>query len=169
MLRIGVITISDKRSTGQREDLSGPAITEQLELAGHETVEYRIVPDELEDIKEVLQYFCDKRVLDVVFTTGGTGLSSRDVTPEATLQIADRQITGISEAMRIQTWAKSPRSMLSRGVAVTRGTTLVINLPGSPKAVRECLDVVLPVLEHAVGILKGSATECAETNHKYCE
>lgn len=161
MLRIGILTVSDKSSKGQRVDESGPAISERLRAAGYETIWYGIVPDEMMLIEDKLLYLCDTMKVDVVLTTGGTGLSPRDVTPEATLRVCDRQVPGISEAMRVRTAEKAPRSMLSRGVAVTRGQTLIVNFPGSPKAVRECMDIVLPVLEHAAAVLKGTVKECA--------
>ncbi|MCI8855569.1 MAG: MogA/MoaB family molybdenum cofactor biosynthesis protein [Clostridiaceae bacterium] len=160
MLRVGVLTVSDKGSSGEREDRSGTLIQELLCDAGHETVWYGIVPDDREMIVEKLRFLCDSLQSDIVLTTGGTGLSPRDVTPEATLQIAERQVPGIAESIRMQSMQKTPRAMLSRGVAVTRGGTLVINFPGSPKAVAECMEIVLPVLEHASGILKGKAGEC---------
>ncbi len=161
MLRIGILTVSDKGSEGQRADASGPAIADRLRAAGYETVWYGIVPDEMVLIEGKLLYLCDIVKADVVLTTGGTGLSPRDVTPEATLRVCDRQVPGIAEAMRVRTAEKAPRSMLSRGVAVTRGQTLIVNFPGSPKAVRECMDIVLPVLKHAAAVLKGTVSECA--------
>ena len=161
MLRIGILTVSDKGSEGQRADASGPAIADRLRAAGYETVWYGIVPDEMVLIEGKLLYLCDIVKADVVLTTGGTGLSPRDVTPEATLRVCDRQVPGIAEAMRVRPAEKAPRSMLSRGVAVTRGQTLIVNFPGSPKAVRECMDIVLPVLKHAAAVLKGTVSECA--------
>lgn len=161
MLRIGILTVSDKGSEGQRADASGPAIADRLRAAGYETVWYGIVPDKMVLIEGKLLYLCDIVKADVVLTTGGTGLSPRDVTPEATLRVCDRQVPGIAEAMRVRTAEKAPRSMLSRGVAVTRGQTLIVNFPGSPKAVRECMDIVLPVLKHAAAVLKGTVSECA--------
>lgn len=161
MLRTGILTVSDKGSEGQRADASGPAIADRLCAAGYKTVWYGIVPDEMVLIEGKLLYLCDIVKADVVLTTGGTGLSPRDVTPEATLRVCDRQVPGIAEAMRVRTAEKAPCSMLSRGVAVTRGQTLIVNFPGSPKAVRECMDIVLPVLKHAVAVLKGTVSECA--------
>ena len=161
MLRIGILTVSDKGSEGQRADASGPAIADRLRAAGYETVWYGFVPDKMVLIEGKLLYLCDIVKADVVLTTGGTGLSPRDVTPEATLRVCDRQVPGIAEAMRVRTAEKAPRSMLSRGVAVTRGQTLIVNFPGSPKAVRECMDIVLPVLKHAAAVLKGTVSECA--------
>lgn len=162
MLRIGILTVSDRSSTGQRVDTSGPVIADRLQAAGHKTAWYGIVPDEQVLIEEKLRYLCDELKVDAVLTTGGTGLSRRDVTPEATMRVAERQVPGIAEAIRVQSAEKAPRSMLSRGVAVTRGHALIINFPGSPKAVRECMDIVLPVLEHAAAVLRGAVNDCAE-------
>ena len=164
MLRIAILTVSDKSSAGQRADASGPAIAERLEAAGHKAVWYGIVPDEYDQIVAKLTALCDSLQVDAVLTTGGTGLSPRDVTPEATLHVAERQVPGISEAIRSQGAAKAKNAMLSRGVSVTRGSTLIINFPGSPKAVRECMDIVLPVLEHACAVLKGGVSECAASS-----
>lgn len=160
-LRVGILTVSDKGSTGEREDRSGPAIRECLNGIEHEIIWYGIVPDERDRIKESLKMLSEDMEADVVLTTGGTGLSPRDVTPEATMELADKTVPGIAEAMRIQSAAKAPRSMLSRGVAVVHRNTLIINFPGSPKAVRECMEIVSPVLEHASAVLKGNVSECA--------
>lgn len=168
MLRVGVLTVSDKGSAGEREDRSGVLLQELLRAAGHETVWYGIVPDEREAVAEKLCFLCDGLQADVVLTTGGTGLSPRDVTPEATLRIAERQVPGIAESIRMQSLQKTSRAMLSRGVAVTRGGTLVINFPGSPKAVAECMEIVLPVLEHASGILRGTVGECGTPPNEKC-
>lgn len=160
-IRAGIVTVSDKGSQGLREDLSGPAIAACLREIEHEVIWQGIVPDEQNEIEDILCRLSDEDGADVIFTTGGTGLSPRDVTPEATMKIADKTVPGISEALRVQTAEKAPRSMLSRGVSVVRGSTLIINFPGSPKAVRECMEIVLPVLDHAVSVLKGSVRECA--------
>ncbi|MDY3619511.1 MogA/MoaB family molybdenum cofactor biosynthesis protein [Agathobaculum sp.] len=159
-IRTAVLTVSDQGSRGLREDKSGPAIVETLgELA--EIVWTGVMPDERAQIAGVLRELADTDAADLILTTGGTGLSPRDVTPEATLDIAERQVPGMAEAMRAESLRVTPRGMLSRGVAVTRGKTLIVNLPGSPKAVRECLDVLLPALPHGVDILRGRAGECA--------
>lgn len=160
-IRVGIITVSDKGSAGLREDKSGPMIRECLRGMDHEVVWYGIVPDEQEQIELQLRTLCDQLGVDVVFTTGGTGLSPRDVTPEATQAVSDKMVPGISEAMRIQSAEKAPRSMLSRGVSAIRGRTLIINFPGSPKAVCECMEIVTPVLEHAISVLEGTVSECA--------
>lgn len=160
-LRVGIVTISDKGSKGLREDKSGPAIQECLHEIDHEVIWYGIIPDEQDQITQRLRFLSEEMNADVVLTTGGTGLSPRDVTPEATTAIADKVIPGIAEAMRIQSAAKAPRSMLSRGVAVAHNRTLIINFPGSTKAVKECMEVVIPVLDHACAVLKGTVRECA--------
>lgn len=152
---VGVLTTSDKGHQGQREDLSGPAIRELVERAGGRVVRSLVLPDERDLIAQTLAAWADAGDLDVVLTTGGTGLSPRDVTPEATRQVLEREAPGIAEALRVESRKKTPMAMLSRGSAGTRGRTLIINLPGSPKAVAECLEVLLPVLPHAVETLKG--------------
>ncbi|MGN1014024.1 MAG: molybdenum cofactor biosynthesis protein B [Butyricicoccus sp.] len=162
---VAILTVSDKASMGLREDASGPAIAECLKDIQHEVIWSGIVPDERTEISARLLALCDQMGADVILTTGGTGLAPRDVTPEATMDVAEKTVPGIAEAMRVQSAAKAPRSMLSRGVTVVRGSTLIVNLPGSPKAVRECMEVILPVLEHAVEVMKGDVTECARPEH----
>ena len=160
MITVGILTVSDKGSRGERQDKSGAAIREILSSIDVRIVNYDIVPDERELIAEKLTKWADEDSLDVVITTGGTGLTPRDVTPEATLAVVDRIVPGFAEAMRAESLKKTPHAMLSRAVAGTRGKCLIINLPGSPKAVRECLQVILPALPHAVETLKGQAGEC---------
>lgn len=160
-MRIGVLTVSDKCSQGLREDGSGRAILERMQAEGCEIIWYGITPDEKSAIEKRLLWLCDEQQADIILTTGGTGLAPRDVTPEATMAVAHRQAPGIAEAIRAGSILKTPMAMLSRGVAVSRGETLIINFPGSPKAVRECMEIVLPVLEHASKVLKGAAGECA--------
>jgi molybdenum cofactor synthesis domain-containing protein len=160
MFTVGILTISDKGSTGERQDKSGEAIREVLSAIDVSVVNCNIVPDEKELIAEQLVKWADEDNLDVVVTTGGTGLTPRDVTPEATLAVVDRIVPGFSEAMRAESLKKTPHAMLSRAVVGTRGKCLIINLPGSPKAVRECLQVILPALPHAVETLKDQAGEC---------
>lgn len=157
--RFGVITASDKGAKGEREDLSGPAVTELLFPFGDVT-EYVVVPDDRATLAKMMLDMASKGV-DAIFTTGGTGLSPRDVTPEATLDVIDRLVPGIPEAIRRETAAATAKAMLSRGVAGICGSTLIINLPGSPKAVKECLAVVSPVLEHALETVCGKNGECA--------
>jgi molybdenum cofactor synthesis domain-containing protein len=155
------LTASDKGARGEREDLSAAAIGELVATIGAEVVAYDVVPDEREILSAKLIAYADVLQADLVLTTGGTGLGPRDVTPEATLAVIDRVIPGIAEAMRAAGLQQTPHSMLSRAVAGSRGRTLIVNLPGSPRAVRENLAVILPALPHALGILQGSAGECA--------
>lgn len=157
--RFGVITASDKGSRGEREDLSGPAVTELL-LPFGDVTEYVVVPDDRATLAKMMRDMASKG-LDAIFTTGGTGLSPRDITPEATLDVIDRLVPGIPEAIRRETAAVTAKAMLSRGIAGICGSTLIINLPGSPKAVKECLAVVNPVLEHALETVCGKGGECA--------
>jgi molybdopterin adenylyltransferase len=160
MFTVGVLTISDKGSRGERQDKSGEVIREILPSMDARIVNYDVIPDEKELIVEKLVRWADEDNLDVVVTTGGTGLTPRDVTPEATLAVVDRIVPGFAEAMRAESLKKTPHAMLSRAVVGTRGKCLIVNLPGSPKAVRECLEVILPALPHAVETLKGQAGEC---------
>jgi molybdopterin adenylyltransferase len=160
MFTAGILTISDKGSRGERQDKSGEAIREILSKMDVRIVNYDIVPDEKDLIVETLVKWADRDNLDVVITTGGTGLTPRDVTPEATLAVLDRIVPGFAEAMRAESLKKTPHAMLSRAVVGTRGKCLIVNLPGSPKAVRECLQVILPALPHAVETLKGQAGDC---------
>ena len=158
-IRAGILTISDKGFRGEREDLSGKVIRELLGTLDCQVVRYDIVPDEMDIISHKLVDWADEGTMDVIVTTGGTGLSQRDVTPEATLAIVEKTVPGIGEAMRVKTLDKTPMAMLSRATAGGRSTCLIINLPGNPKAVRECLEVVLPAITHAVEIITGVVTE----------
>lgn len=160
MFSIGIITASDKGSKGEREDASGRLIATMLAELG-EIRSYKVIPDDAELISREMIFMADQVGVDLVLTTGGTGLGPRDVTPEATLAVVDRQVPGIAEAMRAKSMEITARAMLSRAVAGMRGRTLIINLPGSPKGVRECLEVILPALEHGLAIMKGEASECA--------
>ena len=159
--KAAVITVSDKGARGERVDESGPAAKEMLEEAGYEVVETLIIPDEPEELKTGLIRLVDEVRADLVVTSGGTGFSMRDQTPEATLAVADRLAPGIAEAIRYQSMAVTNRAMLSRGVSVIRRQTVIVNLPGSPKAVRESLGYILDSLDHGIRILRGSASECA--------
>ena len=159
-LRVAILTVSDKGSTGERADLSGPALAEALEGKA-QVLNQEIVPDEFEEIRAKLLGYCDQG-LDLVFTTGGTGFAPRDVTPEATQAVIEKQVPGIAEAIRAKSMEITPLAMLSRATAGIRGKTLIINLPGSPKAALECLEVFLPVMNHAVETLRGDAFECAQ-------
>lgn len=159
--RAVILTLSDKGSAGQREDKSGDCIQEMLGAAGFDVIERLMLPDERGQIEAALCRFADKLDAALVLTTGGTGFSPRDVTPEATLAVADRVAPGIAEAMRQHSMQITKRAMLSRGAAVLRGGTLIVNLPGSPKAVRESLEFILPELPHGLEILRGMTGECA--------
>jgi molybdopterin adenylyltransferase len=156
-----VITASDKGSQGLREDKSGQLIREML-LPWGDVTEYHLIPDEKEKLAELMCQLADEKKIDLIITTGGTGFAPRDVTPEATRMVIQREVPGIPEAMRQESMRYTSRAMLSRGVAGIRGQTLIINLPGSPKGVQESLQVVLPVLDHALEILTGRGGECGE-------
>jgi molybdopterin adenylyltransferase len=159
MINIGIITISDKGSRGERQDLSSGVIRDVVTRLPGAVVKYEIVPDETDIIAGKIKSWADRGGVDVILTTGGTGLSARDVTPEATLSVIDKEVPGIAEAMRLKSLKKTPTAILSRAVAGLRGRCLIVNLPGSPKAVQECLEVILPALTHAVAIIKGEVTE----------
>ena len=162
MYQVGIITASDKGSAGQREDLSGPAI--RGILSGHPEFEVKkmiILPDEPEALKGEMIRMCDEDGLHLILTTGGTGSSKRDITPEATLEVCQRRVPGIPEAMRYYSLQITPRAMLSRGVSGIRKEALIVNLPGSPKAVRECLEYAIGALTHGIDILKGNTGNCA--------
>ncbi|MFH1486858.1 MAG: molybdopterin adenylyltransferase [Chloroflexota bacterium] len=159
MFTVGILTISDASSRGEREDSSGPAIREMLACLDGTVVKYEIVPDDQSLISQKLIDWADENRIDLIVTTGGTGLAPRDVTPEATLHIADRLVPGLVEAMRAESLRKTPYAMLSRAVAAIRGGSLIVNLPGSPKGAGECLEVILPVLPHAMAILKGQTSQ----------
>lgn len=158
---VGIITLSDKGALGLREDKSGPAIREMLEADGRFQVREQIIlSDDGAELERELIRLSDGERLNMILTTGGTGLSPRDNAPEATLAVADRQVPGIAEYMRLKSFEITPKAMLSRGVAVVRGSTLIINLPGSPKAVRENLSFIMPALEHGLDIMLGLDGEC---------
>ena len=156
-----VITLSDKGARGERQDASGPAVVKRLQAAAYEIAETLLLPDGLHPLEEELKRLADQRQVDLILTTGGTGLTSRDVTPEATLAVAERTVPGIAEAIRAYSMAITPRAMFSRGASVIRGKTLIINLPGSPKAVEESLDAFLKDLPHALDMLRGESGDCA--------
>lgn len=159
--RAVVITVSDRGSRGERVDGSGPAVEKMLLELGIEIIGRRIIPDEREMIRDALLEWSDREGADLIVTTGGTGVSPRDVTPDATLGVIDREIPGMAEAMRRQSAAVTPHAMISRALAGIRGRTLIINLPGSPKGARENLSVLLPALPHAIEKIKGDESECA--------
>lgn len=158
--KTAVITLSDKGYKGQREDKSGPLICELLPEEAYQIEEMLLLPDEQERIEEELIRLCDEKQMDLILTTGGTGFAERDCTPEATLKVAHRNAPGIADAMRYYSLQITPRAMLSRGVSVIRKKTLIVNLPGSTKAVRENLSFILPSLEHGLAILTGRDGEC---------
>lgn len=157
---IGILTLSDKGSRGEREDLSGQVIREMVSSLGDVT-RYRVIPDEEELIVRTLVEWVDSEGVDLILTTGGTGLTPRDITPEATARVIERHVPGMAEAMRTASLKVTPHAMLSRALAGVRRQSLIINLPGSPKGVRENLEVVFPALEHALLKLKGDPSDCA--------
>lgn len=162
MITVGILTMSDKGSRGEREDLSGKEIERMIKDLPAEVRAYEIIPDEANMIKSKIKEFVDKKKLDLILTTGGTGVSPRDVTPEATREVIEKELPGMSEAMRAESLKKTPNAMISRAVCGIRKQSLIINLPGSPKAVRENLAVVLPAVSHAIEKIKGSQEECGK-------
>ena len=154
-IEIAVLTASDRCSKGQAEDISGKLVSEIMKTIGGRTAAYDIVPDEIPAIKEKLLHYCDALKADVVITTGGTGFSGRDVTPEATAQVIEKNIPGLPELMRAEGLKKTKKAVLSRGIAGIRKDTIIINLPGSPKAVKESLEAVLDLIPHALEMLRG--------------
>ena len=162
-MRIGILTVSDRSFRGERPDLSGPALVEMVKTQGWDAVETLIVPDDLDVLRDTLILWADSGDMDIILTTGGTGFAPRDITPEATRFVVDKLAPGLSEEMRVASMKITPHAMLSRAVTGIRGRTLIINLPGSPKAARENLQVVIPVLEHAVQLLREDAA--AEAGH----
>jgi len=162
MYKAGILIMSDKGSRGEREDGSGQQIRDMLIDKGYQFDYYDMIPDEKDIIMNKLIYASDELKLDVIFTSGGTGFSSRDVTPEATLEVINRITPGIPEAIRYYGLQKTPKAMLSRAVAGMRGKTLIINLPGSIKGVRESIEAILPALDHGLDIIIGSSTECGQ-------
>lgn len=159
-IKLGIITVSDKGSHGEREDLSGQVICKTIKA---DACEYKIVPDETDKIASAIIEFADKKGCNLILTTGGTGLSFRDVTPDATKNTIDREIPGIAEIIRMGSFKTTKRAALSRAIAGHRGKSLIINLPGSPKAVKECLEIILPVIPHALEVLDKGSVECGKT------
>lgn len=160
-MKAGILTLSDKGARGERTDLSGPALMEWLRARDVETSAYEMIPDELVLISEKLAEWADGGTLDLILTTGGTGVSPRDVTPEATVKILERQIPGLGELMRLRSLSKTPSAALSRAVAGIRGRTLIINLPGSPKGAVENIEAVWDAVPHAVAKIQGDPSDCA--------
>ena len=160
-MRVAIVTLSDKASIGQRIDESGPLISKIMKEQGYNVTSVTVLPDDMDEIVATLINLSDRCQNDLILTTGGTGLSMRDVTPEATLKVMTRNVPGISEALRYESMKYTNKAMLSRGVSVLRNQTLIINLPGSPKAVQESLDILLGPLKHGLEIMKGQASECA--------
>jgi len=160
-IRFSILTVSDKGYRGEREDISANVIKTKIEKLGYKLIDYKVVPDDNGMIKDALTDFCDKKKVDLIFTTGGTGFSPRDLTPEATKEVVEKEVPGISEIIRSEGYKITPHSILSRGYSGIRGNTLIINLPGSPKAVEESLEVIIPILDHGIEVLRGEAYECA--------
>jgi molybdopterin adenylyltransferase len=167
-IRIGVMTISDRAYSGEYEDQSGPLIREVVEsrLPGGQVHLEAVVPDDFQLIKNALAKWCDDAQMDLILTTGGTGFAPRDVTPEATQAVIERPAPGLAEAMRAASLRVTPHAMLSRAVAGMRGYTLIVNLPGSPKAVQENLEVILPALPHAVALLQQARGQTADHDYR---
>ena len=161
MFNAAIITVSDKGSQGKRQDLSGPAIAEMLAGAAIEVKHTLITPDEIDRIRKAIIQFADVEKMDLILTTGGTGVSPRDLTPDATLKVLDKEIPGMAEVMRITSMKITPHAMISRAVAGIRGHSLIINLPGSPKGATENLAAVLPAIPHAIEKIKGDDRDCA--------
>jgi molybdenum cofactor synthesis domain-containing protein len=162
MFKVAILTVSDRGSKGEREDSSGPLIQEMVKDLPAEVIHYEIIPDEGDKIIKSLKKSADSLKADLILTTGGTGLSPRDVTPDATLRVIDKEVPGFAEAMRAESLKKTPHAMISRAIVGIRGSSLIVNLPGSPKSVKENLAVILPALPHALSKLKGDPSECAQ-------
>jgi len=155
MIRVAILTVSDSCAHGKREDVSGQTIKKILPKNKFEINEMKITSDDQKSIADELRYFSDEAGIDLVLTTGGTGLGPRDVTPEATASVCERTVPGLGEILRIEGFKRSPYAILSRSIAGIRNNTLIVNLPGSPKAVRECLEIILDILPHAVDMMRG--------------
>lgn len=163
---VAILTVSDRGSKGEREDASGAALESRLRSDGYHVAYRSVVPDEVVAISEALRSYCDDKAVALVVTTGGTGVAPRDVTPEATLAVLDRQVPGMAEAMRAASLKKTPHAMISRAVVGIRGKTLIVNLPGSPKGALENLEVLLPAVPHALDKIQGDTADCADLQEK---
>jgi molybdenum cofactor synthesis domain-containing protein len=163
MIKVAILTMSDKGSRGERIDGTGPAIRSELEGKGFVISYYKMISDEQKEIERELIYLCDELKVNLILTNGGTGFSERDVTPEATKNVIEKYVPGMGEAMRMKSLAITPKAMLSRSIAGIRGKTLIINLPGSPKAAVENLGFIMDAIPHGIDILQGKASECATT------
>ena len=159
---VAIVTVSDRGSRGERADASGDVLEERLQSEGFEVLHRIVIPDEIPEISDAIRKFADEERVALIITTGGTGVSPRDVTPDATLAVVERTIPGMAEAMRMASLLKTPHAMISRAVAGIRATTLVVNVPGSPKGALENLLVILPALPHALDKIQGDVSECAE-------
>ncbi len=160
MIKVGILTVSDKSSQGEREDLSGKKLKDYIKKLGWCLEQYQIIPDEKEKIVETLLNWCDREKLELILTTGGTGVYPRDVTPEATKEVLTKEVPGISEYIRFISYPHTPFAALSRGVSGIRGQTLIINLPGSPKAIEEIFPYLVEIIKHAISKIKGDSSEC---------
>jgi len=161
MFKVAILTASDTGARGEREDKSGRVIKDTIIQLGGNVVDYAVVPDDLDSISEKLMYFVNEVKVNLILTTGGTGLCPRDNTPEATLAVIEKQVPGMAETMRAECLKKTPHAMLSRAVCGVKESTLIINLPGGPKAVKECMEVIKPALFHALELLKGQVSDCS--------
>lgn len=162
---VALITTSDKGARGERQDTSGDRLRHRLEAAGYEVAFREIVPDDAAEISSALRRYADEKKVALIITTGGTGVSPRDVTPDATLAVVERTVPGMAEAMRAASLQKTPHAMISRAVVGIRGTTLIVNLPGSPRGAEENLQVLLPALPHALDKIQGDPADCAPADH----
>jgi molybdenum cofactor synthesis domain-containing protein len=161
-IKVSILTISDKGARGEREDTSGKTIQDLVQKLPAEVIHYEVIPDDKDMIKEALIRCADSLHSDLILTTGGTGLSPRDLTPDATLEVIEKELPGFSEAMRAEGLKKTPHAMISRAICGTRKESLIINMPGNPKAVKDCLTAILPALPHAVSKLKGNQEDCGQ-------
>lgn len=162
-MSVAIITVSDRSSRGERVDRSGQALTDRLESLGYDVVDRVVVADEIPEITAALRHCADTRRVGLIVTTGGTGVSPRDVTPDATMTVVDRLIPGMAEAMRAASLLKTPHAMISRAIVGVRGSTLIVNLPGSPKGALENLEAILQALPHALEKIQGDTSDCAQT------